>query len=381
MDSILDIPSTYFVHAPEIRRVARRKKETFTFTETHSWLDVGLQTLKRAGWWPECSQPQITHTERMIPPDEFESHLSVFRTYTATERIVEHRGTKVPTSLVEIISGVIRIDNIIATLVVIMANGRVLRGEGIIHGQATTESLPEYAQEVSVLHALRAFRTWMHGMEQTLIQKVNVRAGTATICCHIDNWMKGGICNLSSVAASGILGEIQQLPTWLRVDSSLCPFYMPDNTEEEGYLPWTMSLYIGLLEHFRTIVLPQQPRDWTAKLPRTPLTTEELKRELNEVYEKDELAVMKQLSEIGSVSASIVLSLQLTRAAIKEAYQALRDSPEEQQNLTEILSATRFKTYHKGRVYHIKCPKKTCFTRDPFGHMLYCYSLRSELKK
>ena len=99
------------------------------------------------------------------------------------------------------------------------------------------------------------------------------------------------------------------------------------------------------------------------------------------MYEKDELAVMKQLSEIGSVSASIVLLLQLARAAIKEAYQALRDSPEEQQNLTEILSATRFKTYHKGRVYHIKCPKKTCFIRDSFDHMLDCYSLREELKK
>ena len=115
LNSIMDIPSTYFVHAPEVRRVYRRKKETFTFANTHSWLDVGLQTLKRTGWWPDCSQPQTSHTERMVPPDEFAAHLSIFRTYMATERMVEHAGSKVPTSLIEIMSGVVRVDDIVAT--------------------------------------------------------------------------------------------------------------------------------------------------------------------------------------------------------------------------------------------------------------------------
>ena len=36
LDSIVDIPSTYFAHAPEVCRVAKRKKETFTFMNTQS---------------------------------------------------------------------------------------------------------------------------------------------------------------------------------------------------------------------------------------------------------------------------------------------------------------------------------------------------------
>ena len=123
----------------------------------------------------------------MIPPDEFAAHLSIFRTYVATERMVEHAGNRVPTSLIGIVSGVVRVDGIVATLVVIMANGRVLQGDGVIHGQATTENLPEYAQEVSVLHALRTLRNWMRSMEQKLLQKANIRAGTAAICCQIEN--------------------------------------------------------------------------------------------------------------------------------------------------------------------------------------------------
>ena len=104
MSRIPDIPSTYFVHAPEIRRVARRKKETYTFANTHSWLDIGLQVLKKAGWQTECSQPHTGHIERMIPPEESKAGLSMFRTYVAVERMVEKDGDTVPTSLIEVVA-------------------------------------------------------------------------------------------------------------------------------------------------------------------------------------------------------------------------------------------------------------------------------------
>ena len=192
--------------------------------------------------------------------------------------------------------------------------------------------------------------------------------------------MKGSICTLKTAATTGIMQEIQQLPQWLKVDTSLSPSYMPDTTEELP-MPWTMSIFMGMLEHYRTIILPQQPRGWTHKLPWIPMTTEELKRELSVFYEKDEMDVMRQLSETGSVSASIVVFLELTRTIVQEAYQELRDTPEMQQNLTEILSATRYKLYSKGKMHHIKCPKKTCYKKDSFSHMLDCYNLRKDLKK
>ena len=380
MHQVEEIPSTYFAHAPEIRRIARRKRETYTFANTHSWLDVGLQVLKRAGWWPECSQPHTRHLDRMIPPEESEAHIKTFRTYIATERMVDYNGQKVPTSLIEIISGVVRVDNIVATVVVIMANGGMLKGNGVIHGQTTMEYLPDYAHEVSVLHALRTYKDWMQQMEPRLIQKVNIRAGTGSICYQLEKWMKGGICTLKTAAASNLLEEIQNLPEWLKVETSLSPFYMPDATEDTA-LPWAMSMFMGVLEQYRTIILPQQPKGWTNCLPRIPMTTEELKTELKKVYERDELRIMKHLSETGSASASIVVFLELTRTIVEEAYHMLRDTPEIQQNLTEILSATRFKVYNQGHMHHIKCPRKTCFQKDSFKHMIDCYNLRKDLKK
>ena len=130
---IADIPSAYFLHASEIRRVAARKKRTYTFANTHSWLEVGLQLLKKACWWPECSQPQPPRIERTVPPDEFEARFFLDRTHTATERMVEFRGKRVPTSLMEVFGEVVRIDNVITTLVVLMANWRVLRSNDFVH--------------------------------------------------------------------------------------------------------------------------------------------------------------------------------------------------------------------------------------------------------
>ena len=99
---------------------------------------------------------------------------------------------------------------------------------------------------------------------------------------------------------------------------------------------------------------------------------------LEKQQELDESAVMQQLTETGSVSASIVVCLGLTRAAVAEAYSALRDSREDQHNLTDILGATRFKTQHNGKMHHVKCPKRYCFSRDSFCHMLECYDLKED---
>ena len=64
---------------------------------------------------PECSQPQIMHIERAIPPDELAAHVFTDRTYTKTERYVEYRAARVPTSLIEVMSGVLRVDGVVAT--------------------------------------------------------------------------------------------------------------------------------------------------------------------------------------------------------------------------------------------------------------------------
>ena len=125
-------------------------------------------------------------------------------------------------------------------------------------------------------------------------------------------------------------------------------------------------MFVGLTEYFRTIVLPQQPEEWRRRLPCVPVTTGELKQLVANAWEEDERRALRQLSELGPVSASVLTYLELTRAIVAEAYKTLRDEEDVQTNLVEILSATRFKTYRGRRVYHTKCARRTCFAVASF---------------
>ena len=67
--------------------------------------------------------------------------------------------------------------------------------------------------------------------------------------------------------------------------------------------------------------------------------------------------------------------LRLTREALKEAMYILGDQRAAQVNLSEIISAVRFKVLTSRGVFRTKCPKKLCFEKDSFTHMVRCYEL------
>ena len=91
--------------------------------------------------------------------------------------------------------------------------------------------------------------------------------------------------------------------------------------------------------------------------------------------------MIQALAELGSVSASIILFLGLTREIVALAIQRLHADRAAQTTLTEILSATRYRVYHTGKLYHTKCPKRYCYQRDTFLHMLDCYHLTDRVKR
>ena len=197
--------------------------------------------------------------------------------------------------------------------------------------------------EVAALHAIRALREWIRtiGAQGRLLQHVNIRAGSALVNHQIANWFREQGCTLGSPAASGLVQELRELPDWLGVDTSLSPLYLPE-TFDAFAIPESVCVFVGLTEYFRTIVLPQRPREWREQLPRVPLTASELKQLVTEAWEDDGRRAMKQPSGLGSVSASILTYLELTRSIVAEAFPALRDEREAQTNLVEILGATRF---------------------------------------
>ena len=83
--------------------------------------------------------------------------------------------------------------------------------------------------------------------------------------------------------------------------------------------------------------------EWRKKLPRIPLTREEIKATANRQREQDGIRAMQLLDSIQSEPAGIIKSLQLSKEIVKTAMSILRDKHAEQINLISILSGTRFK--------------------------------------
>ena len=90
---------------------------------------------------------------------------------------------------------------------------------------------------------------------------------------------------------------------------------------------------------------------------------------------------MKRLAHLGSISASIITYLELTRDIIKETWTQLENGRPSQINLASILSATRFQCFRKNRIFHVKCPKRHCYQKDGFLHMLDCYNIAKDVRK
>ena len=101
---------------------------------------------------------------------------------------------------------------------------------------------------------------------------MDIRAGSALACHQIARWIHGHGYSLASSAASGLIQELSDIPLWLRVNTSLSPFYLPE-TFEALVMPDDVRMFVGLAEYFRATVLPQQPPCWRGGLPQVPLTT------------------------------------------------------------------------------------------------------------
>ena len=96
---------------------------------------------------------------------------------------------------------------------------------------------------------------------------------------------------------------------------------------------------------------------------------------------QNEITALRRLANLRSVSASIIIHLELTKDEVAEALGTLEGNRAAQTNLADILAAFRFKTHALRRVYDAKCPKTFCDATDTFPHMLECYHLEYDVQK
>ena len=155
---------------------------------------------------------------------------------------------------------------------------------------------------------------------------------------------------------------------------------LPEATEEPAHLPVFRLQVLTVLEEFRQIALPVLGTKWANSLPRVPLTKEELKQVARTQWERDEYIALRQLADLGSVSAGIITRLELTRQVIQMAKSVLRTERAAQVTLMSILGGTRFETHFHGVLVLTMCPRQkrngTCRREDSYDHLLWRYWLR-----
>ena len=150
-------------------------------------------------------------------------------------------------------------------------------------------------------------------------------------------------------------------------------------------MTWRSREILRIVNDFRRHALPKLGEKWESSLPCIPLTHKELVVILKERQQQDEHMALRHLGELESVSAAIILKLELTREIINEALSKLPRKHKEQINLLGILCGTRYKYYYKGTLLPTWCPNKhqqqTCGQTDTFEHMVVCYGLRQYMAK
>ena len=374
-EGIQPIRSTYYAHAPELRRQRDMRADTFLFAGMMSWLDVGLAVLHKAGWKPECSQAHTLSVEKALPPDPRTAQLFVETTFSDEPSLCRIDEQEVQRGRVQVVAGAITINNVCATAVCLLLENVPQVCHGFVHGQAPPGTDPIYNQEVALLHALRVTKEWLLHVEQQLIQNITIRAGNGLLCHNIKQWMLTGDCKLESAAASGIIHELQHKHEWTTLKMALWPLYIPETFDEPESIPAYLRTFLSLAEHYRIAILTKQSPQWLQKLPAVPLTATEVKEMIAQCQQRDELRVMAQLVQLGSQSAAIVCRLGLTRPILVEALQTLRDERRAQSNLLAVIGATRYKTITKTGLADTRCPLSRCRKKDSFDHMIQCYDL------
>ena len=279
-------------------------------------------------------------------------------------------------------SGVVRVDEVLATVVTLMTDNRALFPSGTSHRQFRGPEIPTYLHEATLLHALRVVREWIMDTHQVQdhIHHIHIRAGSALVHYQVSKWLRGEGCTLASPAASGIIQEISNLAQWLTVDMTYQPFNSLDEIDPTS-MPLQLRYHLGHSENLRATILPQQTLEWRANLPQVPWTAEEVRVLLRQRFEADEQGVLQALAELGSISASILVYLNLSKGVVAEAFRRLREERAAQTNLAEILGATRYRVCLGGKLHHTVCPKRYCYQKDSFLHMLDCYHLTEQVQR
>ena len=131
--------------------------------------------------------PQL---QQKHPPDEKLSHFSTKKEPLHADKYVTHEGKQRLLPRITLTSGVVRIDEVLASVVTLMTDNKALFSSGFVHGKFQGTTVHTYMQEATLLHALRVVREWVADTNQVQdhIHHIHIRAGSALVHYQVSKW-------------------------------------------------------------------------------------------------------------------------------------------------------------------------------------------------
>ena len=203
---------------------------------------------------------------------------------------------------------------------------------------------------------------------------INLKAGDVLSCTRLLRWFNEGNLHLQSAAAPLIVKLLYQL-----ADKLPCPLIITSQEEgktlDEEWDVWGDSTGFISCTRYRLIahVLRGLSKEGLRRIPRIPLTTEEVKERLRATYERDELKVVQLLASQGSLSCTILRNWRLSRPVIRQTLIDLHLCRQAQVALASVITATRFKFYDKlvtGATVRVPTQCRICGQMDGPEHLL-----------
>ena len=381
------VPSIFYTGADEITIDPVARAATYNFEGSFTWYETALQILYASGWGPESALADEINAERRLPPGQTrKAKLLIGSLGVMDWKPTPDPGRPEDTDLVDMSAP---LDVEVATFLKnhYAISCSYMRGpngdiscQGRIIGWDNTPVTPIYVREFAILHACQLVLDELKNKKLSPPPSViQVRAGRHLDCGRLLRWFNEGRYDLKSTAGNRLISLLEELvtiiPCHMVLTSGGGATYREFDLELDrvGCPAGFVANARNRLLRFIAEVKRTHP-NFLRRVPRAPLTKEEVHERIRNRNENDEIAAFKISTAKGSSSCAAYIAWDLSRAIIKQAMVELFFSKKLQVALASILTGTRFK-YFSGRgdedqsnLLPTICPQ--CGEVDSLRHLL-----------
>ena len=344
---------------------------TYDFRDISAWYEIGLQFLATSGWGPECAQAEGCDLERFAFPNGDIPPLIIIESKRKMRWLSKNFPKLDYSNILDICVNTFYEKNLGVSCAYIGRADAEVGCQGWVFGWDNMGLTPIYVREFALFHGLTIIDKIFEKGGSGEITLIRLRAGGLREINKLLCWFNEGAIRLKSAVREGVYHLLSKISSVLR-----CPLLIerelsgcPENARVDR-LEDPASFNHGTKIRLLRIMTNKEGSALLCRIPRIPLTKEEVKERLKLKSERDELNGIEKLASKGSLSCRIFGELGLTREMIKMAMRELVWSRRQQVALSTVILATRFKFFGTGRGNTLTKTRCTiCDMEDNWEHL------------